>query len=396
MNRKVGAGLCPDAYWGLFMRFIRTMRRPARQRGGVFSPRGSIAILLIVMLVVVMSGIVSTVALVGGVGSQVSSMTLHRDQAFYAAEAGIQRIWYEVEYGTWNKNGQYATSGVVGDCTFTVTATGGGYGSNIRVTSVGTYTANPAIQMTIKGTMQATNIAPAILLGAGINENGNITIDGDTLVKGNINLGGSVTINNGVIQYGGTSNNLPYATYNPNIPSPPYVWYSPSGKAPPDNNAINTNTLMAQADAQRFSDTSPSSLDFTNHSVLYILVPSGQVLDLKKTNVYGSGTLVVIGDVVVEAGLGAADAPVNIVTTGNVSTQGNLSIVGSIYADGNVTHQGQLVVTGIVNGLGSMSPTTGNGAGGATITRAPPPPFDPRAYWGSNSIQIQHFTGPTL
>ena len=244
--------------------------------------------------------------------------------------------------------------------------------------------------------MQATNIAPAILLGAGINENGNITIDGDTLVKGNIHLGGSVTINNGVVQYGGTQNNLAIATYNPNIPSPPYVWFSPSNAAPPDNNAINTNTLMNLPDAQRFTDTSPSSLDFTNHSVLYIFVPPGQTLLLKKTNIYGSGTLVVVGDVQVQAGLGTADAPVNIVTTGNVSTVGNLSIVGSIYADGNLTHQGQLQVTGIVNALGSMSPTNGNGAGGATITRAPPPAYDPRAYTGSNSIQIQHFTGPTL
>jgi hypothetical protein len=379
-----------------FMRLFRTMCRTARERGETRGARGSIAILLIVMLVVVMTGIVSTVALVGGVGSQVSAMTLHRDQAFYAAEAGIQRIWYEVEYGTWNKVGQYATSGVVGNCTFTVTATGGGYGSNIRVTSVGTYTANPTLQVTVNGTMQATNIAPAILLGAGINEHGNITIDGDTLVKGNINLGGSVTINNGVIQYGGTSNNLPYATYNANIPSPPYVWFSPSGAAPPTGNAINTNTLNAQSDSQRVTDTSPSSLDFTNHSVLYIYVPGGQTLVLKKTNIYGSGTLVVIGDVSVQAGLGAADAPVNIVTTGNVSTVGNLSIVGSIYADGNLTHQGQLQVTGIVNALGSMSPTNGNGAGGATITRAPPPAFDPRAYSGAGSIQIQHFTGPTL
>ena len=377
------------------MRFLGTLRWPSGKASGEHSSRGSVAIFLVVMLVVVMTGIVTTVAMIGGVGSQVSSMTLHRDQAFYAAEAGIQRAYYEVEYGTWNKAGTFTFNGTVGGCTYAMTATGGGYGSSITVTSIGTYTANPTIAMTIKGTMQATNIAPAILLGSGISEHGNITVDGDTLVKGNINLGGSVTINNGVIQYGGTQNNLAIATYNANIPSPPPVWYDPSGKAAPAG-YIDATALTQQSDAQKFTDTTPSSLDFTTHSVLYIIVPPGQTLTLKKTNVYGSGTLVVIGDVSVQAGLGTSQAPVNIVTTGNVSTVGNLSIVGSIYADGNVQHQGQFQVTGIVSALGSMSPTNGNGAGGATINRAPPPAFDPRSYTGSNSIQIQHFTGPTI
>ncbi|MGN6367830.1 MAG: hypothetical protein ACTHN5_06175 [Phycisphaerae bacterium] len=381
------------------MRFFGTKSARGREGGRGRASRGSVAIFLVVLLAVVMTGIVSTVALIGGVGSQVSSMTLHRDQAFYAAEAGIQRVYYEVEYGSWNKNGTFNFNGVVGNCTFSVTATGGGYGSSIAVTSVGTYTANPTIQTTIKSTMQVTNLAPAILLGAGISENGKITIDGDTLVKGNINLGGSVTINNGVVQYGGTQNNLPMATYNPSIPTPPSVWFDPTGKLTPPSNIINVNQLIDPSGTyspQRFNDTSPSSLDFTNHSVLYIVVPGGQTLTLKKTNVYGSGTLVVIGDVSVQAGLGTADAPVNIVATGNVSTVGNLSIVGSIYADGNLQHQGQFQVTGIVNALGSMSPTNGTGAGGATINRAPPPQYDPRAYSGSGSIQIQHFTGPTL
>jgi hypothetical protein len=141
----------------------------------------------------------------------------------------------------------------------------------------------------------------------------------------------------------------------------------------------------------------PSSLDFTNHTVQYIYVPNGQTLTLKKTNVYGSGTLVVIGNVSVQDGLGDATDSVNIVTTGTLATQGNFRIFGSLYSQGDMTHQGQFQVTGIISANGSMYATNGNnGAGGATIVRAPPPPFDPRGGSGSGSLLIQNFTGPTL
>jgi len=363
--------------------------------------RGSMVIYLLVMMTVVLTGIVSTVSLVGGVGSQVSGLTLHRDQAFYAAEAGIERAYYEVEYGSWSTlaNGSQVYpgfSGTVGACTYTITASGSGFNTPVNVTSTGVYANDPNVKSVITVTLQPKTTIPAIQLGSSIAESGNITVDGNTLVKGNINLGGAVVVN-GTIQYGGTQNNLAIATYNGNIPTPPQIWYDSTNNLAAPAGVINVNQLMQSDNADRFTDLTPDSLNFTNHPVLYVVVPPGQQLSLKNINVYGSGTLVVIGDVAVENGVGSATSSVNIVATGAINTQGNFRIFGSLYAGGDMTHQGQFQVTGVISAAGSMYPTVSNsGAGGATIVRAPPPTFDPRGAVGSGSILIQNFTGPTL
>jgi hypothetical protein len=357
---------------------------------------------MVLLLGAVTVGIASTLALSAGVQSQVSSLTLHRDQAFYAAEAGIQRAQYEVEYGAWVNpqivNGQPvypAYSATLGPCTYTITCSGSGFNAPAVVTSVGAYTADPRIKSTITVTLQPATFIPALSLGSGISEAGNITVDGNVLVRGNINLKGSVAIN-GTIQYAGAQSNLSYAVYNPNVPTPPDVWYDATGNKTAPANVINVNNLIAVSDASRFTDTTPKSLDFTNHSVLYIVVAPNQSLTLKNVNVYGSGTLVVIGDVNIQNGVGDQTDAVNIVATGTIATQGNFRIFGSMYAGKDMTHQGQFQVTGVLSAEGSMYPTNGNGAGGATIVRALPPWFDPRPAQGSGSVLLQNFTGPTL
>lgn len=365
--------------------------------------RGSAAMFLLVLLAAMTVGVASTLSLSSGVQSEVSGMTLHRDQAFYAAEAGIQRAQYEVEYGSWVNppivSGQpvYPSySATVGGCTYTITASGSGFNTPAVITSVGTYSADTRIKSTIKVTLQPATIIPALTLGSGISEAGNITIDGNALVKGNIDLKGSVSIN-GSIQYGGTQSNLSYAVYNPNIPAPPAVWYDPSNTKTAPAGAISVNGLINSSGASRFTDITPSSLDFTNHNVLYVVVPPGQSLTLKNVNVYGSGTLVVVGDIDIQNGVGDQTDSVNIVATGTIATKGNFRIFGSMYAGGDMTHQGQFQVTGVLSAQGSMYPTTSNnGAGGATIVRAPPPGFDPRPAVGAGSVLLQNFTGPTL
>jgi hypothetical protein len=358
---------------------------------------------MVVLLGAVTVGVASTLAITAGVGSEVSALTLHRDQAFYAAEAGIQRAHYEVEYGAWvnppvvNGRPVYVSyTSTIGPCTYTISASGAGFNAPAVITSVGTYTADPRIKSTITVTLQPATFIPALTVGSGISEAGNITVDGNVLVKGNINLKGSVTIN-GTLQYGGTQSNLSYAVYNPNIPAPPEIWYDPSGTKTAPADAINVNSLIGVSDASRFTDTTPKTLDFTNHRVLYIVVPANQSLTLKNVNVYGSGTLVVIGDVNIQNGVGDQTDAVNIVSTGTIATQGNFRIFGSMYAGKDMTHQGQFQVTGVLSAEGSMYPTqSNNGAGGATIVRALPPWFDPRPAQGSGSVLLQNFTGPTL
>jgi hypothetical protein len=378
----------------------RTERRQSRGRPS--GRRGSAALFLLVLLAAMTVGVASTLSLSTGVQSEVSGLTLHRDQAFYAAEAGIQRAQYEVEYGSWVNppivNGQpvYTSySATVGGCTYTITANGSGFNTPAVITSVGTYSADTRIKSTIRVTLQPATLIPALTLGSGISEAGNITIDGNALVKGNISLQGSVSIS-GAIQYGGSQSNLSYAVYNPDIPAPPDVWYDPSNTKTAPAGVINVNGLINSSGASRFTDTTPNSLDFTNHPVLYITVPPGQTLTLKNINVYGSGTLVVVGDVDIQNGVGDQTDSVNIVATGTITTKGNFRIFGSMYAGGDMTHQGQFQVTGVLSAEGSMYPTSGAGAGGATIVRAPPPSFDPRPAAGSGSVLLQNFTGPTL
>ncbi|HVS70439.1 MAG TPA: hypothetical protein VHQ47_04205 [Phycisphaerae bacterium] len=358
---------------------------------------------MLVLLTTVTVATASTLSMLAGVQSELSDLTLHRDQAFYAAEAGIQRAQYEAEYGAWvnppivNGKPSYTSfTATVAGCTYTISAVGSGFNTPAVITSIGTYTADTRITSKITVTLQPASFIPALSLGSGISEAGNITIDGNVLVRGNVNLKGSVAIN-GTIAYAGTQSNLSYAVYDPDVPTPPQVWYDPTGGKIPPANVINVNSLISQDSASRFSDTSPNSLDFTNHGVLYIVVPAGQSLTLKNVNVYGSGTLVVIGDVNIQNGVGDQTDSVNIVATGTIATKGNFRIFGSMYAGGDMTHQGQFQVTGVLSAAGEMYATvSGNGAGGATIVRALPPDFDPRQAQGSGSVLLQNFTGPTL
>src|SRR3974390_1774726 len=130
--------------------------------------RGSAVIFMVVVIGALTTGMVSTMALTGGVGSQVSSMTLHRDQAFYAAEAGIQRGYYEVEYGAWMNptNNQYPVYNnvAVGNCTYKVWVGPGaaGYNTTLTIYSLGTYSNDSTVQSLITVTFQPKTTIPAI------------------------------------------------------------------------------------------------------------------------------------------------------------------------------------------------------------------------------------------
>jgi Tfp pilus assembly protein PilX len=53
--------------------------------------RGAIIAYFLVLLAVLVTSLVTTMALTGGVETQTESLSLKRDQAFYTAEAGLQR-----------------------------------------------------------------------------------------------------------------------------------------------------------------------------------------------------------------------------------------------------------------------------------------------------------------
>jgi hypothetical protein len=377
----------------------RIERLETRQRGG--SRRGSIVAYMLVILLVLVTGVVMTTATAAAVQAQMSSLQTRRDQAYYAAEAGIQRAFYEVEYGSWQTTTTYPQlTGIVGNSSYSVTATGSGWNSAVVVKSVGSLSTDTSVNCAITVTFVPKTLVPAINLGAGISENGNLTVDGNAMVKADIKLGGLVAID-GTLIFGGANKgkaNGHFQWADPDtIPVPPSVWYDPTGTLTPPTNVINVSPMIAAGSgAKALASNSPATLDFrtASNGVLYYF---GDV-DLKNVTVYGSGSLVVFGNITVQnGGFGDSLDPVNLVATGDIATQAKFRIYGSLYANGDITHQGQFDVTGTVNAQGSMFPTTGNGgAGGATINRAPTPPFDPRVTAGSGSIVFSNFSGPSF
>jgi hypothetical protein len=363
--------------------------------------RGSVVAYMLVILLVLVVGVVMTTATASAVQAQTAGLQMKRDQVYYAAEAGIQRAFYEVEYGAWQTTMTYpALTGTVGNCSYRVTATGHGWNSAVAVTSVGALAADSTVTCTISVTFVPKTLVPAINLGSGISESGNLTVDGNALVKGDIKLGGLIAID-GMLIYGGDNKGKSHSNFawaDPaTIPEPPAVWYDPTGTLTPPPNVINVSPMIrAGSGAKALASGSPSTLDFrtASNGVLYHF---GDV-DLNNVSVYGTGTLVVFGNITVKkGGFGDSLDPVNLVATGNIETQAKFRIYGSLYANGDIAHQGQFDVTGTVNAQGCMNPTTGNfGAGGATINRAPTPPFDPRVTAGSGAIVFSNFSGPSF
>jgi hypothetical protein len=372
----------------------------ARQPGG--SRRGSIVAYMLVILLVLVAGVVMTTATASAMQAQMSSLQTRRDQAYYAAEAGIQRAFYEVEYGSWQTTMTYPQlTGTVGNSSYVVTATGSGWNSAVAVKSVGTLASDTSVSCAITVTFVPKTLVPAISLGAGISEAGNITIDGNAMIKSNINLKGMIAIN-GTFIYGGVNNGKTgpeFVWQDPaTIPVPPSVYYDPTGTPPPDpSKVVNVTPMVAAGSgAVELSSSSPSTLDFrtASNGVLYYF---GDI-ELNKVDVYGSGTLVVFGNILVKnGGFGDSLDPVNLIATGDIATIAKFRIYGSLYANGDITHQGQFDVTGTVNGQLSMYATNSKlGVGGVTINRAPTPPFDPRVTAGSGSVVFSNFSGPSF
>lgn len=370
--------------------------------------RGTIVVYMMALLAVLTVSVVMTSVNLAAIHTRMGSLQFKRDQAFYAAEAGIQRALYEREYGDWiasinNTAGLYDTTS---QWSYQVTPvmpagmTSIPWNFPVRIRATGRLVSDASITCTVMVDLSPRQVVPAINLGSGLHEAGNITVDGNVLLKGNLDLDGKVAVNGSII-YGGTNTSKANATYSwqdPNtIPAPPAVWYDATGTQTPPGNVVNVTPMVQPSNgAKKLNSATPDTLDFRNASngVLYYF---GDIT-LRKIDVYGSGTLVVFGSVTIQnGGFGTTSEPVNIVATGTIATQADFRIYGSVYTNGDITHQGQFDVTGTINAQGSMYPTNSNsGAGGATITRAPPPAFDPRPTIGTNSTLVQNFTGPTF
>src|SRR5258707_310276 len=129
----------------------RNRRTPAHRRGSV------VAYMFMVLMVMV-GGVVVATTTGSAVQAQISSLQSKRDQAYFAAETGIQRAMYETEYGTWQYSVTYPSlSGSTGSYNYVVTAAGGGWNTPVVVTSVGTYASDTTINCAVKVTLTPKN-----------------------------------------------------------------------------------------------------------------------------------------------------------------------------------------------------------------------------------------------
>ncbi len=353
-------------------------RLPPTPRG----KRGTVIVFMLVILAVVVVGLVMTLAVSGGVQSQIAGLTLKRNQAFYAAEAGIQDAFWQMQNnGNWRAAAGTPFTGTVGNCTFSVTAVGG-WNSPVLITSTGSYGTDATT--TINATVTPDTIVPAITVGNNFANNGNVVINGDVQAKGSISTQGKL-VDNGSLAAGGTistqgSVDITGASAQnvPNITIP----------------TINISALAATAtQVIHVGNSQPnvSSINFGQGGIVYY---DGPINFKGNVTLTGYGTLVVNGDVSIQssASFGSSNNPAlaNVVTAGALTVDGYLGIVGSIYVGTDMSKKGGLNLTGVLVTQNNLTTS-----GGITLTRAQPPSFDPRtASSGSNTMVVKSFTGP--
>jgi|GEM_PF-2020648 len=361
--------------------------------------RGTAIVYFLVLLSVLTTGLIASMALAGGTQTQIAGLTLKRDQAFYAAEAGVQHAFWRLQ-----QNNNYradAAAPLTGTFTngsaYSVTVVGD-WNSPLLITSVGT--AGGAASVTVTASCSPLSIVPAITLGNNFDNNGNVIINGDVQAKGNVTTSGRFRMAGSIIAGGSINTNGSVDISGSSLPN-----QDPSKITLP---VIDVQALRNQAVAQGRAYNVPNggkkaqevtTLNFGNGGVIWFDGP----ISLKgNVNVIGTGTLVVDGDLIVQsaASLGSSNAPalVNIVTTSNASRGspgdldigGYLGLIGSIYTQGKISKNGGFDVTGVIVGYTDL-----NTSGGMNITRAQPPAFDPRSNTsGAGTMVLSRITGP--
>jgi hypothetical protein len=346
--------------------------------------RGSAIGYMLILLSVITTGLVMTMSLSTGVQSQIAGMTVHRDQAFYAAEAGIQRAQWELEYNNWGSDGTFKPlHAKCGPGSYTATASDGGWNNPVVISSVGTVDtgATPAT-VTVTAKLTPKFICPAIQLGGDFLGGGGDHITGDLQTTGTIKHTGDLTLTSGNTYATGTIAST--IAYDPGFQAFP----NDAKLTPPPSITAIATTLRNAAGSLQLS--TPTTLNFAA-STSGILYYNGDLAIENTPKINGSGTLVVFGNLSIAQAATLANARVNIVVTGNFSTLGLQKIVmqGGLYVGGNITCQAPLSLQGVIVGDQGMT-TKGKGL---TVLLAPPPPFDPRMGSGPGSRVLTHFTG---
>jgi hypothetical protein len=325
---------------------------------------------LAIVAAIVLTGLIITMAWAASWATQTTARISKIDQAFFAAETGVQRVqWYCKHY----QMGSIASplNGSVNGYNYSVTWSNV-VGSTILIRSVGT---SGQVSYTISQRVRPPLPAPALATGGSF-DNKNIDIIGDVIVGSYSNFAG-----------GSLNGNLTYTTSAMNTAAVTgAVVQDGSAFLSIDMNALG-NTLLASAGRTYAGDQANMTFDFTTvpgtNKVIYV---SGNVTN---PTFVGSGTLYVTGSVSAN-NIGTAANPVNIVAKGDISLSYNISTYGGLYTGGTL-HRAKFNITGIVYAALGVDDYA-NPQSYLTFTAAPW--FDPRAATWDPFTSMTHFSGP--
>jgi hypothetical protein len=341
----------------------RTTTSPAR--------RGS-ALSLTILVSVVITGLVMTMAWSAGVQASMTGSVTRLDKAFYAAESGAQRLaWYA-------KNNKMASlpsplKGTVEGCDYSATWTTIS-GTTIRITSTASlgavsYTCSMVV-------VPPSETLPTFSTGGDF-DNKNIDIEGDMVTGGDYTNGGNGKLE-GNLTYSGTATNLSRVYGDKTLAS--YIPLDVTSLLPKLKSYAVTPTLTGNQVNRTFDFTAISA----TRKVIYV---EGDVVN---PEFIGEGTLVVKGNVSSLDSFGTEDKPVNIVADGDISTSGGAKVFGTLYASGAWYRQ-KVTLVGLVY-VNGISPSN-SAASSMKMTQAPW--FDPRLNEaGKTFAKFMNFTGP--
>jgi hypothetical protein len=339
-----------------------------RSAAKIKARRGS-ALSMIIIVSVIITGLVMTMAVTGGTQAHVTRNITRTDQAFYAAEAGAQRVaWYAK-----NKKLDLITSPLTGTINgYTYSTSWSSISSKaIRITSTGSLgNASATVYMTAIPPLTM----PFTFASGGDFDSKNVDITGDVQTGGSYSSGGNGSIEGDLI----------YAVAAVNINTVSGT-KAKSAYAALDLVEIGA-TLQAAAGQTLVGNQAGKNFNFNALSgTNKVIVVDGNVTNASFT---GAGTLYVKGTFS-GGSIGTSTARVNIVATGDITTSINSTIHGSLYSGGG-WYRGKMDLYGLVYVTG-ISPAN---AGASTMTQSEPPWFDPRAANPSPLLVLTNFAGP--
>jgi Tfp pilus assembly protein PilX len=347
------------------------------------SRRGT-ALVLMVVLSVIITGMVMALAWTAGVHTQITNNFIKSDRDFYAAEAiANQAMWQIKQSSSWRPTASTtpATSG---------TATIGGYSYAYTLSCATDATISGAVDVKVVTTYGGTQTdtvslvyaqstpAPQLANSGNGNISGSVTITGNEQTSGAVNANSNLHIT-GNLQAGGAINGSPVVsgTKTANV----------SGLSNPSVATI-YSSLKSQATYTMNNPSSISVIDFTAASNGIIFINGDANINSSPT-IYGTGTLVISGNWNQSANFpNSGSQTINIVCQGDINSSGKFNINGSLYAKGNWNQSGAFSISGVTLITGDC-----NVSGAGTISSGSVPTWDPRATGGSGTSSVSGFMG---